>query len=142
MALRECLVFLTSVGLLAASGAGPAEAAGPDPGAAAKGKVIYERYCASCHGRSARGDGVLAADLKVQPTDLTQLAARNGGSFAFVAVTRAIDGRQTTRAHGAPDMPVWGEIFKTTKGTDAPSVESAVGRLAHYIWTIQGKPAR
>jgi mono/diheme cytochrome c family protein len=143
MALRECLAFLAGVGLLAASGAPLTLAAdGPDQRAAAKGKIIYGRYCASCHGVSGRGDGVLAADLKVPPADLTQLTARNGGIFPFAAVARAIDGRQSTRAHGAPDMPVWGEIFKSTKGTDAPSVESAVGRLTHYIWTIQGEPAR
>jgi mono/diheme cytochrome c family protein len=142
MAIRECVVLLTGVGMLAASGTGLTQPAKPDREAAAKGRMIYQRYCASCHGSSARGDGFLAPALKVPPTDLTQLAARNGGSFPFTAVTRVIDGRQTTRAHGAPDMPVWGEIFKTTKGTDAPSVESAVGRLAHYLWTIQGEPAR
>jgi mono/diheme cytochrome c family protein len=142
MAFRECIVFLTGVGMLAASGTAPAQTVAPDREAAAKGRTIYQRYCASCHGSSARGDGVLATALKVPPTDLTQLAARNGGSFPLTAVTRVIDGRQTTRAHGAPDMPVWGEIFKATKGTDAPSVESAIGRLAHYLWTIQGEPAR
>jgi len=142
MAFRECLASLMGAGLLAASGAWSAPAAGPDRGAAAKGKIIYERYCASCHGRSARGDGVLAADLKVPPADLTQLAARNGGSFPFAAVARAIDGRQGTRAHGTPDMPVWGEIFSKTEGTDSPSVQTAVGRLTHYIWTSQREPAR
>jgi mono/diheme cytochrome c family protein len=142
MAYRECLVFLAGVGLFFASGTGLVMAAGPDPEAAAKGKIIYARYCASCHGVSGRGDGVLAAELKVPPTDLTKLAAQNGGTFPLAAVTRAIDGRKTTRAHGAPDMPVWGEVFKMTKGTDAPSVETALGRLANYIWTIQGEPAR
>lgn len=140
MALRDCLVFIAGMGLLAASGAGPAQAAGPDREAAAKGKVIYQRYCASCHGLNARGDGALTGELKVPPADLTKLSARNGGIFPFAAVSRAIDGRQSIRSHGVPDMPVWGEIFKTTEGPDAPSVESAIGRLAHYLWTIQGEP--
>jgi hypothetical protein len=48
-----------------------------------------------------------------------------------------IDGRQTSRMHGTPDMPVWGEIFAITAGTDAPDPESAVHRITHYIWSKQ-----
>jgi len=114
----------------------PAEAK-PDAAAAAKGKIIYQRYCGSCHGPEARGNGPLASDLRLPPSDLTSLAARNGGRFPFAAVAQAVDGRKTTRGHGAPDMPVWGEVFPKTGGTDSPSVESAVGRLTHYLWSIQ-----
>jgi mono/diheme cytochrome c family protein len=109
----------------------------PEPDAAAKGKVIYQRYCASCHGSDARGDGPLAADLKVPPGDLTRLAEKANGRFPFDLVARSIDGRQTTRGHGTPDMPVWGEIFPKTAGTESPSTSSAVGRIAHYLWSIQ-----
>ncbi len=109
----------------------------PDPAAAAKGRIIYQRYCGSCHGTAARGDGPLAPDLQVAPTDLTSLAAKNGGRFPFNAVVRSIDGGKSTRGHGAPDMPVWAEIFPKTAGTESPSVESAVGRITHYLWSIQ-----
>jgi hypothetical protein len=34
-------------------------------------------------------------------------------------------------------MPVWGEVFPRTTGTEAPSVDSAVEQIAHYIWSIQ-----
>ena len=119
-----------------------AELASHDVAAAAKGKIIYERYCGSCHGSAGRGDGPLAPDLRVPPTDLTLLAAKNHGRFPIDAVARAIDGRQTTRGHGTPDMPVWGEIFPKTKGTDSPSVQSAVGRIAHYLWSIQKEGAK
>jgi hypothetical protein len=34
-------------------------------------------------------------------------------------------------------MPVWGEVFAKTAGTDAPSVEAAVQRITHYVWSIQ-----
>lgn len=89
----------------------------PEAEAAAKGKLIYQRYCASCHGTEARGDGPLSADLKVAPSDLARLAERNKGRFPFDLVSRSIDGRQKTRGHGTPDMPVWGEIFPNTAGT-------------------------
>jgi hypothetical protein len=36
-------------------------------------------------------------------------------------------------------MPVWGEIFSKTSGTDAPSVEAAVSRITHYVWSIQAQ---
>jgi mono/diheme cytochrome c family protein len=113
-------------------------AAGPDLGEAATGEVIYMRYCAACHGKSLKGDGPVASGLVKKPIDLTQLAKKNG-TFPFDKVSAAIDGRQTTRMHGNPDMPVWGEIFELTKGTDAPSAESAVTRITHYVWSKQEK---
>lgn len=109
----------------------------PERDAATKGKVIYQRYCASCHGVEARGNGPLAADLRIPPTDLTRLVEKNRGRFPFDLVARSIDGRQTTRGHGTPDMPVWGEIFPRTAGTESPSVDTAVGRITHYLWSIQ-----
>jgi len=134
--MHNTIAILGAAGLLALSA--PIHAQGkPDGPAAARGKVIYQRYCASCHGKEARGDGALDSDLRVAPPDLTSLAAKNGGKFSFDAVAQAVDGRKTTRGHGAPDMPVWGEIFPKTGGTDAPSVSTAVGRLTHYLWSVQ-----
>lgn len=37
----------------------------------AKGKVVYEAQCVSCHGTSGVGDGVAAKDLEKHPGDLT-----------------------------------------------------------------------
>lgn len=135
--MRNGFAALSTAGflVLAAGRAGAAD--GPDVQAAAKGKLIYQRYCASCHGAEARGDGPIAADLRVPPTDLTRLAEKNGGRFPFDTVARAIDGRKETRGHGAPDMPVWGEVFPKTAGTESPSVSTAVGRITHYLWTLQ-----
>lgn len=134
--MNSTIAILGTAGLLALGA--PIHAEGkPDAPAAAKGKVIYERYCASCHGKEARGDGALAPDLRIAPPDLTTLAAKNHGKFPFDVVAQAVDGRKTTRGHGAPDMPVWGEIFPKTGGTESPSVSSAVGRLTHYLWSVQ-----
>jgi mono/diheme cytochrome c family protein len=116
------------------------QAAGPDRSEASLGETIYLRYCAACHGRSLKGDGPVAPGLVKKPIDLTALSARFGGTFPYDRVSSMIDGRQTTRMHGTPDMPVWGEIFAITAGTDAPTAESAVKRIAHYIWSNQAKP--
>jgi mono/diheme cytochrome c family protein len=45
------------------------------------GSEMYREYCAACHGVSGKGNGPAAPALKTTPTDLTQLAARNGGVF-------------------------------------------------------------
>ena len=114
-------------------------ATGPDLGEAASGEVIYLRYCAACHGKTLKGDGPVSSGLNKKPIDLTQLAKKNNGTFPLDKVMALIDGRQSTRMHGTPDMPVWGEIFSTTKGADAPTAESAVKRIANYVWTQQEK---
>jgi mono/diheme cytochrome c family protein len=110
---------------------------GPDAVASAIGQIVYQRYCASCHGVAGRGDGAIAKDLKVPPTDLTLLTKTNGGTFPYERVMQIIDGRRSARGHGTPDMPVWGEIFPKTAGTASPSVRSAEVRITHYIWSIQ-----
>ena len=114
-------------------------ASGPDLGEAAAGEVIYFRYCAACHGRTLKGDGPVASGLVKKPIDLTGLSKKNNGVFPFDKVAAMIDGRQSTRMHGTPDMPVWGEIFALTSGTDAPSAELAVKRITHYVWSNQAK---
>ena len=110
-----------------------------DVGEATAGQLIYSRYCAACHGKQGRGDGPVAPGLVSKPIDLTALASKNGGRFPYDKVARAIDGRETRRAHGTPDMPVWGEVFAKTSGTDSPTVADAVKRITHYVWSIQKK---
>lgn len=43
-------------------------------GSQAKGKVLYDMYCVSCHGASGRGDGPAAAILSPRPRDHTNRA--------------------------------------------------------------------
>lgn len=111
------------------------------PGDAAAGEVIYLRYCAACHGRALKGDGPVASGLKNSPGDLTTLSTKNKGVFPYDKVAGVIDGRETSRIHGTPDMPVWGEIFAITTGTEAPSAEAAVKRITQYVWSKQEKTA-
>lgn len=105
------------------------------------GEVIYVRYCASCHGLSMKGDGAVASGLKNVPTDLTTLTVNNRGVFPYELVASIIDGRTTSRIHGTPDMPVWGEIFAVTTGTGAPTAQAAVRRITHHVWSRQVKAA-
>lgn len=121
--------------------AAPAKPMNLDRADAAAGEVIYLRYCAACHGRTMKGDGAVASGLVNVPTDLTTLAAKNGGKFPYEKVAAIIDGSQTSRIHGTPDMPVWGEIFAVSSGTESPTAAAAVRRITHYVWSRQGKGA-
>ena len=56
-------LFLTSIAFAAVAGD------------AAKGKDIYAKSCASCHGPAGKGDGAAAAALNPKPTNLADKAA-------------------------------------------------------------------
>lgn len=78
---------------------------------AQSGRHYYLRYCASCHGWEAEGDGAVAPALVTKPPDLRTIAKRNKGEFPMDAVAATIDGRELPTAHGLREMPVWGERF-------------------------------
>jgi mono/diheme cytochrome c family protein len=52
-----------------------AEDAGGDP---AKGKVLYQKDCAKCHGKTGAGDGPMASGLEHKATNFTEKAAMAG----------------------------------------------------------------
>ena len=84
------------------------------------GGEVFRTYCATCHGTSARGDGPLASSMARKPANLTEIAKRNGGQFPSELVFKIIDGRQSVKGHGGPDMPVWGDAFaKSREAGDA-----------------------
>ncbi len=141
-----------AVALIAAATFLPAQepATDPDPGEnrgfmAAKGRVTFRRYCASCHGEKADGTGPVARMLKVQPTDLRVLTQKNDGEYPTDRVSAFIDGREEVAAHGRRDMPVWGEVFQTSlvanpaaPDEDGEARAARKGReLMLYLETIQ-----
>lgn len=107
---------------------------------AVAGRELYLRYCSACHGPSGAGDGMVGQLLTPRPTDLTQLAERNGGTFPFEAVVEAIDGRRSVRAHGAANMPVWGDVLgrqPPPAATDAAAVRAKLLAITAYVQSIQ-----
>jgi mono/diheme cytochrome c family protein len=122
---RESLAQLKRLALPAAEGSAGAR--------------LYDMYCASCHGRTGRGDGPMADLLTVQPTNLTQIRAANGGTFPREEVHRAIDGRRTVRGHGAPDMPLWGLAFQDLEldANQERDVRARIDAILDHIEALQ-----
>lgn len=106
------------------------------------GKQVYMRYCSACHGESGRGDGIVSGLMRPHPTDLTLMTKHNEGSFPFMRTVQILDGRQMIRAHGDPDMPVWGEILRDPSRPGALERADVTGNLmliTTYLESIQSK---
>jgi hypothetical protein len=118
----------------------PVLALGAEPSVPAK--ATYLRYCGACHGEDGKGQGVVSTFLRPKPTDLTVLAKNNNGVFPFGRMLHVIDGRLTIRAHGDPEMPVWGEMFKAQDGMSIGEEAEIRGKLlliVEHISSIQQK---
>ncbi len=106
------------------------------------GAALYKRFCSSCHGEYARGNGPVAKSLKIEVPDLTRIAYRHGGVFPAEQISKIIDGRKTLPPHGSRDMPVWGFEFQQENQTagypDAQRrTDDLIARLTEYLRTIQ-----
>ena len=102
------------------------------------GEIEYQNNCAVCHGVNARGDGIMRRFLTIAPSNLTQLAKKNGGEFPFWQIYRTIDGRENVRGHGSREMPIWGDRFRVQAGgNDSGSRAQAAGRLLGLVFYLQ-----
>ena len=107
---------------------------------AALGAYFFKTYCATCHGTSARGDGPLADSMRRRPSNLTEIAKRNKGTYPKELVYKIIDGREKVQGHGGPDMPVWGDAFlRTSETSDEASVKHRIQALVDYLETLQAR---
>ena len=105
------------------------------------GSDLYAAYCATCHGVEGRGDGPVAAALRVAPTDLTALARANGGMFPRTEVEARLDGTvdpADPAAHGSSEMPIWGALFRELNDPDAVA-RVRVTNLVDYLESIQAR---
>lgn len=104
------------------------------------GRDLYLKYCSSCHGADAKGNGSVAPVLKIKVPDLTVLTQTNKGVFPYPRVMSSIDGTKRVRGHGEPAMPVWGEVFKEEVKSEPYKELTALLKtkvIADYIATVQ-----
>lgn len=131
--MRSSSVCIVVIGILSVAAAASATDLRP-------GEAAYRRYCSACHGMEGRGDGVVGGFMTPRPPDLTLLAKNNGGTFPTLRVINIIDGRETVRAHGESEMPVWGEVFtrQRSQATNARAqVRGQVQEITSYLQAIQ-----
>ena len=68
----------------------------------AKGKRLFDRYCAACHGPGGQGDGTAVATLPTRPDDLSTLPS--SPIFPDGVIAYRI-------ANGAEGMPAWKNVL-------------------------------
>ena len=104
------------------------------------GRKYFVRYCSSCHGMDASGNGPAASAMRPPPADLRRIAQRRGGRFPAAEIATYIDGRRFVRAHGSREMPVWGERFAKKVGGGTVGDEVVRGHLlllVNYLESLQ-----
>ncbi|MCG8458125.1 MAG: cytochrome c [Holophagales bacterium] len=105
-------------------------------GMATLGRHTYRAYCGTCHGAMGKGDGVLASVLVIPPTDLTVLAAENGGEFPAERTHKVIEGREKVKGHGDGEMPAWGPAFEQITENEE-QVQAKIEQLVIFLKSIQ-----
>jgi len=105
----------------------------------ASGQQMYVTYCAVCHGTDGRGNGPAAQAMKVPPADLTALSQKNGGVFPSKHVASVLQFGAENPAHGAADMPIWGDLMLTLHPTSADNraqMRQRITNLTEYLKKI------
>ncbi|MCA9422152.1 MAG: cytochrome c [Nitrospira sp.] len=129
--------------LLLIVGLGLGQAWAQEQDVIAGGRHLFQKFCASCHGARAMGDGPLSGSLKPKPANLTKLSVNHGGSFPFWYAYRTIDGRDHIPGHGTRDMPVFGIWFRipddevSIETEWADQVRGRIWQLLSYLESIQ-----
>src|SRR5260370_504743 len=138
MASKTCSVLLVSFLALAGANATDIKKVPIKRTSPASGKEMFVTYCAVCHGKEGKGNGLAAPALKKTPANLTELTQRNGGKFPELKVFSTIKGESETPAHGARDMPMWGSLLGSVSGSEG-EVQMRIAGLTAYVESLQAK---
>jgi len=103
------------------------------------GKVMYQNYCAPCHGVDGKGNGPVASELRTPPTNLTLLSKKNQGKFPDIHIASVLRFGSRFPAHGTEQMPVWGPILGKMNQMNAMDKQLRISNLSSYIESLQVK---
>ncbi|PTX53808.1 cbb3-type cytochrome c oxidase subunit III [Litoreibacter ponti] len=105
-----------------------------------RGKTVYAKECAQCHGARGEGGGPASLGLGLPPPDLVGLRARNDGYFPREFVRRFVLGLLETDDPMAA-MPEFGTTgFRHVYpdgGFEGKGVEADLEALLDYLETVQ-----
>ncbi|HWE85093.1 MAG TPA: c-type cytochrome [Terracidiphilus sp.] len=103
------------------------------------GKLMYDSYCAPCHGVDGRGNGPAASALKTQPTDLTVLAKANHGKYPDSHIAAVLHFGSSIPAHGSAQMPVWGTVLGRMENGQRMQSTLRISNLSRYLESMQAR---
>jgi mono/diheme cytochrome c family protein len=103
------------------------------------GAELYKSHCASCHGNDLKGNGPAPPPFRDMPPDLTTLARRHEGQFPSAYVMDVLRNGVVLRAHGPPEMPIWGTDFRVGEHLNEAQVTSRIASVTNYIKSLQAK---
>ncbi len=109
------------------------------PPSLAAGQETFLKYCASCHGKTAKGNGPAAFVLRTAPSDLTTLSKRHEDKFPAGYVGVVLTFGKSFASHGSEDMPIWGSRFKTIDPVHDPTGQQHIDDVVAYIRSLQVK---
>jgi mono/diheme cytochrome c family protein len=101
------------------------------------GPQMFRAYCGDCHGVDGKGNGPVAAVLKIMPPDLTTLTQRNQGTFPYDRVFKTISGDAKVVPHGTREMPIWGPVFREMGKGRRGEAQLRLKILTNYIASLQ-----
>ena len=96
------------------------------------GAVVYQDYCAVCHGPAGRGNGPAARHLNTPVPDLSRIALRDGKFDPYHVIThvRHVDaGKQNP-------MPCWRQVLVTSNDSRA-ALEVVFVNLTRHLEALQ-----
>lgn len=103
------------------------------------GKVMYQSYCAPCHGVDGRGHGPAAVAMKTQPVDLTQLTRMHHGKYPDGHVASVLQFGTALPAHGSAAMPIWGQLFGRIEPVESQITALRIANLSRYLESMQAR---
>ena|ERR1051326_1120692 len=101
------------------------------------GAVLFQHYCASCHGAGGEGNGPVAPALKVSVPNLT-LLTKHAGEFPRQRVRNILEGTESPVPHGSQKMPVWGPVFHEIDA-DQDLGHVRIDNVVKYVESLQKK---
>ncbi len=83
----------------------------------------------------------MAKSLSMTPANLRKLGDKYGMPLPAHRIAELIDGRDTIRAHGTRDMPVWGErLYEVGEGEKGETgIGKVIAKIIAYLDTIQDR---
>ena len=103
------------------------------------GQETFLKYCASCHGKTAKGDGPAAFVLRAAPPDLTTLTKRHENKYPAGYVSVVLGFGKSFASHGSEDMPIWGSRFKMLDPVRDPTGQQHIDDVVAYLRSLQEK---